>query len=303
MTRFRSWLLAGLVACALAACSVQPTGQFVPFETLTPVASPSPTSVPQFTEAADLPIAPSSTPVLAPPAPPIPSPLPPTPTPRPAPTLTPFLAGYPILGQRVKNSGCRALNGLPDRACTPGALIVAAMASQICVPGYTKLVRSVSSAEREAVFAEYDLPSHAPGAFEVDHLISLELGGSNDIANLWPELASPSPGFHEKDRVENELHARVCAGTLALADAQRAIAWNWIDLFTSNLAAVASLPGDSAIDLAIVPPVAVPTVAPVAPAVVPGNGATAKCRDGTYSYAAHHQGACSHHGGVAVFYK
>ncbi|MCX3059562.1 DUF3761 domain-containing protein [Streptomyces beihaiensis] len=34
-----------------------------------------------------------------------------------------------------------------------------------------------------------------------------------------------------------------------------------------------------------------------------GNGATAMCNDGTYSFAAHHQGACSHHGGVAVFYK
>jgi hypothetical protein len=32
-------------------------------------------------------------------------------------------------------------------------------------------------------------------------------------------------------------------------------------------------------------------------------GATALRNDGTYSYAAHHQGACSHHGGVAVFYK
>ncbi|MFF4361166.1 DUF3761 domain-containing protein [Streptomyces bauhiniae] len=27
------------------------------------------------------------------------------------------------------------------------------------------------------------------------------------------------------------------------------------------------------------------------------------CNDGSYSYAAHHQGACSHHGGVAVFYR
>ncbi|MCO5992500.1 DUF3761 domain-containing protein [Actinoallomurus rhizosphaericola] len=32
-------------------------------------------------------------------------------------------------------------------------------------------------------------------------------------------------------------------------------------------------------------------------------GATARCNDGTYSYAAHHQGACSHHGGVAIFYR
>ncbi|GAA0362806.1 DUF3761 domain-containing protein [Actinoallomurus spadix] len=44
---------------------------------------------------------------------------------------------------------------------------------------------------------------------------------------------------------------------------------------------------------------------PVAAPKPPGHpaGATARCNDGTYSYAAHHQGACSHHGGVAVFYR
>jgi hypothetical protein len=30
---------------------------------------------------------------------------------------------------------------------------------------------------------------------------------------------------------------------------------------------------------------------------------TAKCEDGSYSYAANHQGACSYHGGVAVWYR
>ncbi|MFC4035982.1 DUF3761 domain-containing protein [Streptomyces polygonati] len=38
-------------------------------------------------------------------------------------------------------------------------------------------------------------------------------------------------------------------------------------------------------------------------AVAPGGGATALCNDGTLSYSAHHQGTCSHHHGVAVFYK
>lgn len=33
------------------------------------------------------------------------------------------------------------------------------------------------------------------------------------------------------------------------------------------------------------------------------NGATAKCRDGTYSYSAHRRGTCSWHKGVAVWYK
>lgn len=30
-------------------------------------------------------------------------------------------------------------------------------------------------------------------------------------------------------------------------------------------------------------------------------GATARCRDGSWSFSLHHRGTCSHHGGVAVW--
>jgi hypothetical protein len=33
------------------------------------------------------------------------------------------------------------------------------------------------------------------------------------------------------------------------------------------------------------------------------DGATALCNDGTLSYSAHHEGTCSHHGGVRIFYR
>ncbi len=59
----------------------------------------------------------------------------------------------------------------------------------------------------------------------------LELAGSNDIANLWPEAAEPRPGFHEKDQVENYLHDQVCGGAMSLPEAQRAIASNWLDVY------------------------------------------------------------------------
>jgi|HubBroStandDraft_1064217.scaffolds.fasta_scaffold1308159_1 hypothetical protein len=29
------------------------------------------------------------------------------------------------------------------------------------------------------------------------------------------------------------------------------------------------------------------------------RGATARCKDGTWSFSKHHQGTCAHHGGVA----
>lgn len=32
-------------------------------------------------------------------------------------------------------------------------------------------------------------------------------------------------------------------------------------------------------------------------------GASARCRDGSYSYSEHRSGTCSYHGGVAVWYR
>jgi hypothetical protein len=34
----------------------------------------------------------------------------------------------------------------------------------------------------------------------------------------------------------------------------------------------------------------------------PPSGATAQCRDGTYSFSTNHRGTCSHHGGVAKWF-
>lgn len=115
---------------------------------------------------------------------------------------------------------------LPDPACTPGATETTDL-STICGQS-TRERRNVSSSVHRQAFAEYGIAYPQPrGAYEVDHLVPLELGGSNDLTNLWPEAAEPSPGFHDKDKVENALHKRVCAGTMPLDVAQREIARDW----------------------------------------------------------------------------
>lgn len=137
------------------------------------------------------------------------------------------------IGQRTKASNCVSSNALPDPACTPGAIFPDATTEQICTPGYSSKVRDVPESVKDQVYAEYGITSHVSGQYEVDHLISLELGGSNDIANLWPELASPTPGFHEKDEVENYLHEQVCNGAMPLKEAQSLIAHDWPRVYQS----------------------------------------------------------------------
>lgn len=135
-------------------------------------------------------------------------------------------------GTQSKTANCQAHGGLPDSACTPGAVFPNATAQQICTSGYSSSVRNVPTSEKDQAYAEYGIAHHSAGQYEVDHLVSLELGGSNDIANLWPEAASPTPGFHQKDQVENYLHDQVCSGAVSLTAAQHEIATNWLAVYS-----------------------------------------------------------------------
>ena len=134
-------------------------------------------------------------------------------------------------GVQTKTSDCVSVNALPDSDCTPGAVFQDVTVSQICQPGYSSQVRNVPDSEKNQAYAEYGVESHTTGQYEVDHLVSLELGGSNEISNLWPEPAEPRPGFHEKDKVENYLHNQVCSGAISLQQAQIEIATNWMTVY------------------------------------------------------------------------
>jgi len=120
----------------------------------------------------------------------------------------------------------------PDPALTPGAVFPNVTEKEVCRPGYASGARRVSSKEKREVFRRYgkEKPKD-PQSYEVDHFISLGLGGSNDIANLWPEPAGPKPGFREKDRVENYLHSEVCAGRITLKEAQERIKEDWYKVY------------------------------------------------------------------------
>lgn len=128
---------------------------------------------------------------------------------------------------------------LPDPRCTPGAISPKVtqdtLSRTVCRKGYTKSIRppvEITRAEKRDNAQSYSFTGDL-GSAELDHLVSLVLGGDpNDPRNLWVE--PPSPGHkpqdgvnNPKDIVENKLSAAVCSGRVPLADAQIAIATDW----------------------------------------------------------------------------
>jgi hypothetical protein len=119
---------------------------------------------------------------------------------------------------------------LPDPRCTPGSIDPAVsqgdIRSTICKKGWTRTVRPPEP-QTEAFKFKVAYPAYGLGwkTTELDHLVPLELGGSNDATNLWPE-SPPSP--NPKDKVEAALNHAVCTGRVTLAKAQSAIAADWL---------------------------------------------------------------------------
>lgn len=120
---------------------------------------------------------------------------------------------------------------VPNPSLTPGATTVVSR-RDVCESRSQPGNRPIPDALKQAVFAEYGLKNASPDDYEVDFLITPELGGSATISNLWPE---PYIGHtwtaHDKDALEDRLSGLVCSGALDLSTAQRELATNWVDAY------------------------------------------------------------------------
>jgi hypothetical protein len=101
--------------------------------------------------------------------------------------------------------------------------------------GQSKAHRSSTShARRDEILTEYGLPPGDHPDYEIDHLVPLCLGGSDDPSNLWPEprrSIEPKWNAEAKDRLERHLCDMVCTGQLDIGTAQEAFAKDWIEAY------------------------------------------------------------------------
>ena len=101
-------------------------------------------------------------------------------------------------------AGCK-LGPNPDRRCSPGAVLQRADEGGHLLAGIPHELDPQRAAvgEVRGRARVRDGAAYYGRTLEIDHIVSLELGGSNDIANLSPERATAEPGYHVKDRLEN----------------------------------------------------------------------------------------------------
>jgi hypothetical protein len=118
----------------------------------------------------------------------------------------------------------------PRLSLTPGAIRIVTR-DEVCSAdngGHA----SVPPSLRRRVFEEYGMPQARADAFEVDYLVTPELGGAEDIRNLWPQPYQATVwNAHVKDALEDRLHEMVCSGEIDLATAQHDLATDWISAY------------------------------------------------------------------------
>jgi hypothetical protein len=157
-------------------------------------------------------------------------------------------ASTPIVpGFVAQKTGCKtgkAANGfpIPDPKCTPGAINPTLTAKVLQDPAFTtKCVRNDATTEeqKKSVYAAYGIeePQHNEGqtqVCELDHLVSLEVGGADTLDNIWPQCGPANVElsqrfFKQKDQVEDHLGDFVRHGKTDLGEAQKRIAADWTE--------------------------------------------------------------------------
>ena len=116
---------------------------------------------------------------------------------------------------------------LPRPDLTPGSVRPVGVGA-VC-GGAPPAGPAVASQVPRQVFEAYGVDYRRAADYELDFLITPELGGASDAGNLWPQpYRSVAWNAYVKDELERHLQRLVCRGAVDLATAQQELAGDWI---------------------------------------------------------------------------
>lgn len=133
-------------------------------------------------------------------------------------------------------AGTAYADDIPDMQITPGSVRAGLTKGKICEIKWGRDERHVIPRMKQQVFklygySGYDDPRCVPAgkrSCEIDHLISRELGGADEVKNLWPQAYGTSPwNAVLKDKLENRLNKEMCAGRITLQEARDMLVNDW----------------------------------------------------------------------------
>ena len=145
-----------------------------------------------------------------------------------------------VMAVLVISSGTVSAEGpKPKSSLTPGETRPVSL-GQICGASETQVEsdRLIPMETRRLVFAAYGMDPAQSDSYEVDYLITPELGGAATVRNLWPQPYSARWNARVKDVLEHRLHQLVCEGKVDLAKAQHDIATDWIGAYRKYVGTV-----------------------------------------------------------------
>jgi hypothetical protein len=156
------------------------------------------------------------------------------------------LAPLPVFDSRFSGAPPAERDALPNTSLTPGATWNVTT-EELCADNVRE-ERQISAAVREEVLRDYGMERVPFEEYELDYLITPELGGAPEVRNLWPQrYAARAWNAHVKDQLERLLPKLVCDGQLDLATAQADIAADWIAAYKKYFKTDIPLPTQSSL--------------------------------------------------------
>lgn len=131
--------------------------------------------------------------------------------------------GFEIMAP-TKFENCTLENNQPDKECTPGALFPDILRGDLCKRGYASTVKAVSKKIKTATYTAYGITEEQKKNYTLDRFVPINLGGTNDQSNIWPQLTGDSAN---KNKVESFLFEEMCSGRITVPQSQELASHKW----------------------------------------------------------------------------
>lgn len=201
---------------------------------------------------------------------------------------------------------------MTKKKSSTGGFVAAALVLLLAVGGISSCVQSFGHGGQQEDSYSASIDDTGDSGYSADDTAETPATEESPTADPLPPVTQADHVGETSEKASAELTAQGLLVAFADTGGNALPSVSGWSVVGEQPAAGATVPAGSTVRLILSPPpppppppAPAPAPAPVPdqPAQAPGGGATALCNDGTLSFSAHHQGTCSHHGGVAQWYR